>query len=267
MDYDQIGYDASRRYADMMFETSCPWCWTCGRSGADRPIWWAAPFRIERAHIVNKPRREDRRCVVLSCSLCHRVAHGDTFKQLDRQYEISQANMIWIKQKVDPNWYDPEFLQACSVRLLPDAEPLDSYLLDSIKARRRVDFSDCKSVEVVEIVVPMPSRLLSPNVKSHWGSVAKARESAKSMVHFAVLSELKSTRLLWRRAEVSCIAYFKTNRVRDEDNFIAMMKSSFDGLETSGLICDDAGLTHKAPEFKKSDTAREFVVIKVKRLA
>ncbi len=61
--YDKTGYD------EFVLNTDKPWCWYCGRGYTDIPDWWHAPWVIERAHIVNKPRAEDRRAAILLCSL------------------------------------------------------------------------------------------------------------------------------------------------------------------------------------------------------
>ncbi len=98
-------------------------CWACRASGAGlgRPRWWNAHWQIDRAHITNKPRREDRRAVVLLCPLCHasldqRVSYPD-----DSRPRLTTNNAIWLKSIIDPEFYDLDFLKANSVR--QDLEP------------------------------------------------------------------------------------------------------------------------------------------------
>ena len=69
-------------YEFMALQHRYPWCWWCGRMHTDRPGLWGGPFLVERAHIVNNPRREDVRAVVLLCSLCHRLQHGHDIIQV-----------------------------------------------------------------------------------------------------------------------------------------------------------------------------------------
>jgi len=101
-----------------------PVCWACGRSDRDRPSWWNAPWLIERSHIVNKPRAEDRRAVVLLCSLCHRIQHGETFYNLRDApvVPLTVANMLWLKRQHDPAFYDRQWLEAHTVGKLPRAK-------------------------------------------------------------------------------------------------------------------------------------------------
>lgn len=108
-------------YAAMLKEVANPFCWACGRGKNSRPSWWHATWLIERAHIVNKPRVEDRRCVVLLCSGCHKGSvHGERFPQRELP-RLSVANLIWLKRLQDSAYFDLSFLQRHSVRILPRA--------------------------------------------------------------------------------------------------------------------------------------------------
>lgn len=91
-------------------------CWICGRSPNDRPPWWHAPFRCERAHMdkVNHPRRESRKCCLILCSLHHRIQHGDRFPQCSDQ-RLTLSEQLAIKKAVDPDYYDRDFLKTCMV--------------------------------------------------------------------------------------------------------------------------------------------------------
>lgn len=99
----------------------CQWCWWCGRGREHRPSFWGAPYWIvERAHIVNQPRRKDRHAAVLLCSWCHRLQHGDRFA-VESLPGPTIGNMIWLKMKFDPKYYDRKFLQENTVGRLPRA--------------------------------------------------------------------------------------------------------------------------------------------------
>jgi len=109
-------------YKHMLRDTDHPYCWCCGRDCSTLPIWWLAPFLIERAHIVNKPRSKDRRAVVLLCSICHRVQHGAIIREAEHKKPfpaISLENMLWMKWKFDREYLDLGFLRTCSIRELP----------------------------------------------------------------------------------------------------------------------------------------------------
>jgi len=95
-------------------------CFRCGRTAAQKPAWWHAPFLIERSHIVNKPRREDRRAVIPLCSFCHRVQHGDRFDGFKHLEPLSMERLLEFKRFYDPDYFDLEWLQRHSVRRLPE---------------------------------------------------------------------------------------------------------------------------------------------------
>jgi hypothetical protein len=103
-------------------------CWACGRDWRHCPSWWAGPWVTERAHIVNKPRAEDRRAVILLDSGCHDTQHGARVVGWDLP-PLTLAHMLWIKRERDPQWYDPAFLQKHSVQRLPEPErPPDQFM-------------------------------------------------------------------------------------------------------------------------------------------
>jgi len=99
-------------FATMLLDTNYPWCWQCGRMPpGDRPTQWNAPWLLHRAHLVNKPRVEDRRVCVLLCPKCH--------TQFDSGCGLSLAEMLWIKRKFDPAYYDRPFMQKFATKKLP----------------------------------------------------------------------------------------------------------------------------------------------------
>ena len=97
-------------------------CWWCGRFAHEPPRGWSRPFLIERAHIVNSPRREDRRVAALLCSRCHAVQHGLKFDKSLMVESPTLAELIWLKKKHDPKYYDREFMQANCLTVLPRAD-------------------------------------------------------------------------------------------------------------------------------------------------
>ena len=108
-------------------------CWRCGRTPNDKPAWWNSPFLCERAHLVNSPRVESRKCCVLLCSLCHRIQHGDRFTYdltsggrfpLCTSTPLTLPELLAMKKYADTNHWDRKFLQTCSIRLLPPAATL-----------------------------------------------------------------------------------------------------------------------------------------------
>jgi len=106
-------------------------CWRCGRTKQDRPKFWHAVFLTERAHIdgCNKPRRLDRRAVLSLCSICHRIQHGDHFPYdttsggrfpLCTPVPLALEELLQMTRDRDPEYFDLEFLQKCSIKRLPE---------------------------------------------------------------------------------------------------------------------------------------------------
>ena len=78
---------------------------------------WNSHLIIERAHIVSRPRVEDRRVVVLLCSRCHAAQTNSLFK-----YDLpvcGLGNMLWLKKVFDPDCFDKEFLGRYCLGRLP----------------------------------------------------------------------------------------------------------------------------------------------------
>jgi hypothetical protein len=112
-------------YDTMLEDHPKPWCWACinTHSFYDKPDWWFAPWLIERAHIVNKPRAKDRRACILLCSLCHKLSHGEKFARHDGpQVPLTLPQMLWLKRMNDRKFYDREFLQRHHLGKLPNAQ-------------------------------------------------------------------------------------------------------------------------------------------------
>jgi hypothetical protein len=99
----------------------------CVACGATRcPTGFYAPWLIERAHIVNKPRVCDRRVVVLLCSICHKFQHGERLSGFMRP-KLELGHMLALKLTTDPEFYDPQFMARYSVRHLPEPAPLPDW--------------------------------------------------------------------------------------------------------------------------------------------
>jgi hypothetical protein len=95
-------------------------CWICKREAWQKPRWWAGPYLIERMHIVNKPRVEDVRVIIAACTLCHRIEHGERFRNAGdfSREPLTIEQLCEVKREHDPDNYDPEFIQKHSIRRL-----------------------------------------------------------------------------------------------------------------------------------------------------
>lgn len=109
----------------------------------------------------------------------------------------------------------------------------------------------------VTITVPIPARILSPNVTigSRGGRMAKAAAIKKSRANAATAFNTQNpgrrNNLLWKRAIVQINWFTKTITHPDPDNAISSLKSTFDGLADAGLLSNDRGLTQLPPVFQK----------------
>lgn len=90
-------------------------CWRCGRTANQRPPWYHAPWFLHRHHIVSKPRKNDRRAVVVLCPACHDRQHLGPCSA-DPREELTLDGMLWMKHTHDADFFDPEFLASCSIK-------------------------------------------------------------------------------------------------------------------------------------------------------
>lgn len=116
-------------------------------------------------------------------------------------------------------------------------------------------------VKIVRIDLPVPPKQLSPNGRSHYMAKARITKQARATAAACALAAL-STRPMWKRATVKAMWYFPDARRRDHDNLMASCKAYFDGLRDAGIIEDDSGLTHEAPEFYKGERGLTLIVTK-----
>lgn len=130
--------EIAEEYAAFLPSTDFPWCWFCGRDALQRPEGWYGKFLTERAHIVNKPRLENRRSVILLCSLCHKVQHGEqlALPGLAKLIVPTLSSILWLKQRFDPKFYDREFLQRSSITKLPTARKPPREVIENYYSRR-----------------------------------------------------------------------------------------------------------------------------------
>jgi len=104
----------------------------------------------------------------------------------------------------------------------------------------------------ITILLPLPTRDLSPNARIHWAKRAKLVKASRKVAGLASLEALNLRKPPgWLKAKMEVKAYFKTLTFPDPDNFIASLKSSIDGIADSGIILDDKALWPERPVFAK----------------
>lgn len=105
-------------------------CWLSGYTPSVRPEHWHGPWLLEIAHIASgagRARRvNDRRAVILLCSLCHRVHVSDSDAHPWMSIAstdwptIDERHALWLKRECDPEYYDPEFLSTIWIGKVPE---------------------------------------------------------------------------------------------------------------------------------------------------
>ncbi len=110
-----------------------------------------------------------------------------------------------------------------------------------------------------EIVLPWPSKDLSPNSRVHWSKRAKAAKAARSEAHLAALEAgwhretLPEGRLhLWITFNPP------TRRMPDDDNMLSRCKGARDGLADALGIDDKRFVSHP---FVSSETVKGGQVV------
>lgn len=125
-EWESEDYDAAWYYGNLRVISNR--CWAC--HAWRHPMGWFTPWLLERAHIVSKPRREDRRLVNILCTICHKTQHGERLARFLRP-KLTLENMLWLKRENDPDWLDWEYMQKHSVRRLPaPKKPTQWYMLE-----------------------------------------------------------------------------------------------------------------------------------------
>lgn len=96
--------------------------------------------------------------------------------------------------------------------------------------------------ESLTIVIPLPTKVLSPNftVGGLGGRfmVAASRKRFRRLTKEAIDAEEIET-LPWKKVKVMPVLYYKTNRRRDIDNAMGSLKSVYDGIVDAGVVPDD----------------------------
>lgn len=112
----------------------------------------------------------------------------------------------------------------------------------------------------IVLLLPLPSKALSPNARVHWGALARAKRIYRSTAWALALEYTACRRPRHARATVQATFYHRTARRRDGDNLLASLKAAFDGIAEAGIVANDSGMTH-LPVIQKIDARRPRVEI------
>lgn len=125
--------------------------------------------------------------------------------------------------------------------------------------------------EPITIVLPLPSRDVSPNSRGHWAKKARAVKQQRRDAFIAATlalypaDERQRRKPRWKSASAKAVFYFRDARRRDRDNMAASLKGIYDGIVDAGILADDSGLTHEPIVFEV-DKENPRVVISIRPL-
>ena len=119
----------------------------------------------------------------------------------------------------------------------------------AVSKPRRAD----KPGATVTIVLPLPSRILSPNGRASRWAIIEAVKKHREDAFFTTRETMRAAKIAggWTRAESQDVFYFPDKRRRDTRNMEASLKPYFDGIVDAELLRDDNAdvLTHHPSVF------------------
>lgn len=96
-----------------------------------------------------------------------------------------------------------------------------------------------------ELVLPWPSKDLSPNARVHWARKSKAAKLARAEGYVAVRAAgLRAERLPAGRLHLWIDFYPPTKRIPDDDNMLARFKPYRDGIADALHLDDKVFISH-----------------------
>ncbi len=97
---------------------------------------------------------------------------------------------------------------------------------------------------MITIELPWPDKRLNPNENAHWKAQITPKKEAKEYAYYMTLSHILNCN--FKAPEQMAITYTfypPCVRTRDDDNFIAAMKASRDGVAKALKVDDSCFVT------------------------
>lgn len=113
----------------------------------------------------------------------------------------------------------------------------------------------------MELTMPWPPKLCSPNARVHWARKMRAQRSLKEAWFFQA-KEQGAQQLKADRLEISLVFHCPDRRARDIDNMLSSCKSGLDGLALA-LGVDDSRWDIK---ISRAETIGGFVKVGVRQV-
>lgn len=107
----------------------------------------------------------------------------------------------------------------------------------------------------ITLTYSLPHELLSPNESPNRYKKQRLIKKRRRNVMYETIMHVRNAGmkddLRWKHVTATIMWYHKTWQRPDRDNVIAWLKSTFDGIEESGLILNDKYLRPMPPEFQE----------------
>lgn len=107
-------------------------CWVSGLTKSQRPNKWYGDWWLQVAHLGSGSgtmlRVNDRRAVVLLCPLVHDCHVANSTKIPTKKINgtvyptVDASHLLWVKQMMDPGYFDIEFLQKVFTGAVPEPQ-------------------------------------------------------------------------------------------------------------------------------------------------
>lgn len=119
---------------------------------------------------------------------------------------------------------------------------------------------------MIEIKLPWPPTVLSPNTRSHWTEIATAKKKYRADCQLSTRAQLevKCNSVLPYSGDLDLVLEFHPPSARkyDRDNLLARLKAGLDGM-CDALSIDDARFEPITVSLQKKPCRRGFVNVKI----
>jgi len=96
-----------------------------------------------------------------------------------------------------------------------------------------------KTPNALQIALPWPDKVLSPNARVHWSKRVTAVSKARAVAFYLTKSQTGSTKPSWPKAHLTWEFCPPSRRRYDVDNLVSQHKAAQDGI-ADALGIDDA---------------------------
>lgn len=104
-----------------------------------------------------------------------------------------------------------------------------------------------EAIDRLEVTLPLPPKALHPNARKHWRAKMKPKKQQRADAFWAAYAAIGMRNYpQWKLAEIQSTWYLA--RRNDQDNLIAWLKATADGLADAKVVGDDRGFIWLPPQ-------------------